>query len=69
MKAIDVKQHVGKTPYMKLKKANFFYDLIEAHQLRSILELGFFHGVSTVYLAGALEEIGGGKITTIDLHG
>jgi predicted O-methyltransferase YrrM len=31
------------------------------------LELGFYHGVSSAYIAGALEEAGHGHLTTIDL--
>jgi predicted O-methyltransferase YrrM len=52
---------------MRLKEARFFYDLITAHELTSILELGFFHGVSTAYLAGAVQQVGDGHVTTIDL--
>jgi predicted O-methyltransferase YrrM len=43
---------------------------ITAHVLQqgasSLLELGFHHGVSTCYLAWALEELGQGHLTTID---
>jgi predicted O-methyltransferase YrrM len=52
---------------MQLKDAWIFYDLIISHQLHSVLELGFFHGVSTAYLAGAVEDAGGDHVTTIDL--
>jgi predicted O-methyltransferase YrrM len=64
----QVKVHVGNLPYMQLRHANTFYDLITTHNLRSVLELGFFHGVSTAYIAGAVEDAGGGSVTTIDLE-
>jgi predicted O-methyltransferase YrrM len=52
-------------PYMNLEKANLFYNLIRNNNLRNCLELGFMHGVSSAYLAGALDEIDG-SLTTID---
>jgi predicted O-methyltransferase YrrM len=44
-----------------------FYDFVVANGLRTGLELGFFYGVSTAYLAGAIEDVGAGQLTTIDL--
>ena len=63
-----VQQYVGNVPYMRMQEALIFYDLIMAHELRSILQLGVGHGVSTAYLAGAIEQIGSGCVTTIDLE-
>ena len=62
-----VQHHIGKLPYMQLKEARVFYDLIVNNGIRDALELGFFHGASSAYLAGALEDAGGGQLTTIDL--
>lgn len=53
---------------MSLEAAEMFYDLITAHELRNVLELGFMHGVSSAYIAGAIEDCGGGRLTTIDLE-
>ena len=64
----QVKVCVGDLPYMRLKHAYVFYDLITAHGIQSVLELGFLHGVSTAYLAGAVQDAGGGTVTTIDLE-
>ena len=58
---------VGNLPYMQLREARIFYDLICSNNLRKGLELGFFHGVSSTYLAGAFQDVGGGHLTTIDL--
>ena len=55
------------TPYMHMREAQIFYDLILSHGLQDALELGFFHGVSTAYIAGAIKETGG-HVTTIDLE-
>ncbi|MDD3012974.1 MAG: class I SAM-dependent methyltransferase [Candidatus Gastranaerophilales bacterium] len=43
-------------------------DFILENKFKNILELGFYHGVSTCYIAGAIDELGGGKVTTIDLE-
>ena len=52
---------------MKLSDAWLFYDFILHNKLRSGLELGFFQGMSSAYLAGALQDVGDGKLTSIDL--
>lgn len=51
---------------MHLPQARAMTRLVIENGVRDILELGFSHGVSTCYLAGALAENGGGTITTID---
>jgi predicted O-methyltransferase YrrM len=51
---------------MYLPQAQAMSQLVIENRMRDILELGFAHGVSTCYLAAALDEIGGGTITTID---
>ena len=66
MKLEQVKELVAGVPYMGGKEAARLTNFIHEHQLRSILELGFAHGVSTCYMAGALQELGGGSIVTID---
>jgi predicted O-methyltransferase YrrM len=42
------------------------YDCVIATRSRDCLELGTGHGATTCVIAAALEEIGGGTITTID---
>jgi hypothetical protein len=68
MNLIKVKQVVEDLPYMSLKKAQVMEDFIHKHSISNILELGFFHGVSTCYMAAALEEVDQGSIVSIDLH-
>ena len=63
-----VKQAVQNLPYMSLKKAQVMQNFIHKYNVSSILELGFYHGVSTCYMAAALEGIDRGSIVSIDLH-
>lgn len=42
------------------------YDWVREHQPAECLELGFAHGVSTVYIAAALDANGGGRLTSVD---
>jgi predicted O-methyltransferase YrrM len=44
------------------------YEFIRRERPSDCLELGFAHGVSTVYLAGALEANGAGHLTSVDLE-
>lgn len=62
----DVKSVVGDLPFMTLGRAEIMTKLIHEYQVRDVLELGFCHGVSTCYIAAALEERGEGHIVTID---
>ncbi len=43
------------------------YDFICREHPSECLELGFAHGVSTVYLAAGLEANGAGRVTSVDL--
>jgi predicted O-methyltransferase YrrM len=42
------------------------FDWVREHGPESCLELGFAHGVSTVYVATALEANGAGRLTSVD---
>jgi predicted O-methyltransferase YrrM len=42
------------------------FDWVREHRPASCLELGFAHGVSTVYLAAALEANGAGTVQSVD---
>lgn len=68
MDLMPVKRVVGDLPYMNLERANLLAEFIEKNNIRDILELGFFHGVSTCYMATTLQKLGGGSIVTIDLY-
>lgn len=63
----DVDGRWGHLKYMRIEHARFLRDFIEIHDLRNLLELGFFHGKSTAFMAAILEELGRGHIITMDL--
>lgn len=67
MKIDEIREAVDGIPNMTFSQAKVITDVIMENQFQDILELGFRHGVSTCYMAGALDDIGGGSITTIDL--
>lgn len=54
-------------PHIVPDRARVLYDFILREKPREVLELGFAHGVSTCYMAAALDELGVGQITTIDI--
>jgi len=51
---------------MELEQGERIFDFIVSQQLVNCLELGFYQGVSSAYIAGALHEMGNGKLVTID---
>lgn len=53
---------------MSFYQAETLRNFILENQFSKILELGFNHGISTCYMAGVLDELGSGTITTIDLE-
>ncbi len=61
-----VREKVDGIPHMSFDQAEEMTNVILENRFQNILELGFKHGVSTCYMAGALDELGGGSITTID---
>ena len=67
MKIAKIKEKVEGIPHMTFTQAKTITNVILKNQFSNILELGFRHGVSTCYMAGALDDLGRGNITTIDL--
>jgi len=64
----QVHESLGSLPYMTIRQARRLTEFLEQHQLRDCLELGFFHGVSSAYIADSLRTRGSGHLTTIDLE-
>jgi predicted O-methyltransferase YrrM len=62
----EVKQIVKDLPFMTQSQAKWISDLVQKERLVSVLEIGFFHGVSTCYLAAAVVPFGG-HVTSIDI--
>ncbi|MBW4613071.1 MAG: class I SAM-dependent methyltransferase [Desmonostoc vinosum HA7617-LM4] len=67
MKFDKISQIVEGVPFIDIKNAKYLYDLIISEKLTNILELGIAHGTATCYMAAALDELGTGKITSVDL--
>jgi predicted O-methyltransferase YrrM len=63
-----VRKRTDGIPHMSFAEAQEMTSFILGNDLQRILELGFCHGVSTCYFAAALDKLGGGHITTIDLE-
>jgi predicted O-methyltransferase YrrM len=53
---------------MRLSQGEHLFNFILERDLTNCLELGFYHGVSSAYIAGALHERGRGHLVTIDLE-
>jgi len=66
MKFGAIKAVVDGIPFMTGQKAERITSHILAQNPTKCLELGFAHGVSTCYIAGAMQEAGNGKVVTID---
>jgi predicted O-methyltransferase YrrM len=69
MRFDDIVSATKGIPYMEPIKGRKLYDFILREKPRDCLELGTFHGVSACYIAGALQELGRGKLVTVDLVG
>ncbi|MEO0794685.1 MAG: class I SAM-dependent methyltransferase [Verrucomicrobiota bacterium] len=63
----EIHAKVGHVPFITEQNARILYDLIIKEKATNILELGIAHGTATCYMAAAIEELGGGKITAVDL--
>lgn len=49
------------------ERGSEIYDFIREQRPHECLELGFAHGVGTVYMAAALEANGAGRVTSVDI--
>jgi predicted O-methyltransferase YrrM len=65
-KARQVKLVTKDLPFMTLPQALWITELIQREKLSQVLEIGFFHGVSTCYLASAVAPLCG-HVTSIDI--
>jgi len=67
MKFEEIFSLVGHVPFISSANAKFIHKLIIEKKLLNILELGIAHGTATCYMAAALQEVGKGHITAVDL--
>ena len=67
-KTIDlVREKFGHLPCMTYKQATKIEEFIKSKNLANCLELGFYHGKSSAFIACILRDLGRGHLTTIDL--
>lgn len=66
MRFQDVAEILKDIPFTDPTRGRIIYDFVRNGRFQNILELGFAHGVSTCYIAAALDENGSGSIITID---
>lgn len=69
MKFEEIHARVGHVPYISRDNARTLYDMILRDKPENILELGIAHGTATCYMAAALQELGRGTVTAVDLLG
>ena len=62
-----VTEKFASVPYMREAQAAALRELIIANQAENILEIGFYQGKSSTYIAAILEDQKRGHLTTIDL--
>jgi predicted O-methyltransferase YrrM len=67
MKFEDVYAIVGNVPFISEGNARRLYQMIIDRQISNVLELGMAHGTATCIMAAALQENGGGLVTSVDL--
>lgn len=65
----QIRRIVGETPYMGIDEGWELYRFVTETRPQACLELGHAHGVSSAYIAGALDEVGDGRLDTVDLLG
>jgi predicted O-methyltransferase YrrM len=66
MKLKRVQQETKGIPVMTPEQGEKIYNFILDNKFKSVLELGFYHGVSTCYIAAALEKLGAGRMVAVD---
>jgi len=59
---------IGHLPAISNDNGTILYNFIVEHKISNVLEIGFFHGKSTIFMAAALDELGRGNILAIDLE-
>lgn len=68
MKFKEIERRVRGVPFISPERARDLYDIVIKLGAKRALELGFAHGASASYIAGALQENGGGKLDCVDLE-
>ncbi len=64
----EVDEKFGELEYMRREQAEIIQRFVRKHDIRDMLEIGFFHGKSSAYFAAMLEDLGRGHLVTIDMR-
>lgn len=67
MKFKQVEIAVKGVPFISGENSKKLYDFIIKNKFKNILELGIAHGTASCFIAAAIDEIGEGKLTCVDL--
>jgi predicted O-methyltransferase YrrM len=67
MKFEAIRSQLEGIPFTVPSRAKHLYNFILENRPTECLELGFAHGVTSCYMAAALEEPGRGHLTSVDL--
>jgi len=67
MKFEAIRRQLQGVPFIHPVNARRLYDWVLERAPEQILELGVAHGTATCYMAAALDELGKGTITAVDL--
>ena len=67
MKYPEIQSVVAGTPFIGSEESRILYEFILRERPARCLELGHAHGASSLYIAGALAELGEGHLDTVDL--
>ena len=62
----EVERQFGQLDYMRQPEAELIRDFILDKDARDVLEIGFFHGKSSAYIAAVLEDADRGHLVTVD---
>ncbi|MBJ6751549.1 class I SAM-dependent methyltransferase [Geomonas anaerohicana] len=68
MKFEVIKERLEGLLFMTPDEGKKVYDFIINNELTECLELGFAYGVSSCYVAAALDEMGKGHLTSVDME-
>jgi predicted O-methyltransferase YrrM len=68
MKFRTVNAKVKDIPFISETNAKALFEFIIKTKPDNVLELGVAHGTSSCYIAAALDEIGRGQLTCVDLE-
>ena len=67
MKFLEIRDLLEGIPFTTPQRGEELYNFILREKPKECLELGFAHGVASCYMAAALDELGEGRLTCVDL--